>query len=168
MEADDSLFFSLHIGLTSNHTVISFFFHFHQIKRQKHQFTMKLTLWTLFLPTIAALQSGYLSQLTAVNGGSYNGAQVNGGAFNGAQVNGGSTSTAPLASPAFVSSSSSGGPSQKLLSLWSDQVSVELAASQLYLSASIWFNDRDLKGMSAVCLDVGRIRRRERSWIGDP
>jgi ferritin len=40
-----------------------------------------------------------------------------------------------------------------LLELWSDQVSVELAASQLYLSASIWFRTRNMPGMAAWMLD---------------
>lgn len=43
--------------------------------------------------------------------------------------------------------------SPELLDLWSNQVSVELAASQLYLSASIWFRARDMDGMAAWMLD---------------
>ena len=42
--------------------------------------------------------------------------------------------------------------SPELLELWSNQVSVELAASQLYLSASIWFRARDMDGMAAWML----------------
>ncbi|KAG7349226.1 ferritin [Nitzschia inconspicua] len=42
---------------------------------------------------------------------------------------------------------------QELIQLWSDQVSVELSASQLYLSASIWFRERDMAGMAAWMLD---------------
>lgn len=63
--------------------------------------------------------------------------------------------------PAFVgSSSTAAAPSssnnpayQQLIQLWSDQVSVELSASQLYLSASIWFRERGMNGMSAWMLD---------------
>jgi ferritin len=43
--------------------------------------------------------------------------------------------------------------SNDLLQLWSDQVSVELSASQLYLSASIWFRSRDMHGMAAWMLE---------------
>jgi ferritin len=42
---------------------------------------------------------------------------------------------------------------QELIRLWSDQVSVELAASQLYLSASIWCRGRDLDGMAGWMLE---------------
>lgn len=44
-------------------------------------------------------------------------------------------------------------PSHELLDLWSNQVSVELSASQLYLSASIWFRAREMDGMAAWMLD---------------
>jgi Ferritin-like domain len=50
------------------------------------------------------------------------------------------TAVTPVASP-------------ELLQLWSSQVSVELAASQLYLSASIWFRARNMNGMAAWMLD---------------
>lgn len=51
-------------------------------------------------------------------------------------------------------------PSLLLLrQLWSDQVSVELAASQLYLSASIWFRTRDMPGMAAWMLDESAEER---------
>jgi ferritin len=42
---------------------------------------------------------------------------------------------------------------QELIQMWSNQVSVELSASQLYLSASIWFRERDMAGMAAWMLD---------------
>jgi ferritin len=42
---------------------------------------------------------------------------------------------------------------QELIQMWSDQVTVELSASQLYLSASIWFRRRDMAGMAAWMLD---------------
>lgn len=44
-------------------------------------------------------------------------------------------------------------PSEELLSLWSSQVSVELSASQLYLSASIWFRNLGYDGMAAWMLE---------------
>lgn len=44
-------------------------------------------------------------------------------------------------------------PSTELLNLWSNQVSVELSASQLYLSASIWFRSRGMPGMAAWMLE---------------
>ncbi|KAL7529906.1 hypothetical protein ACHAXR_003218 [Thalassiosira sp. AJA248-18] len=52
------------------------------------------------------------------------------------------------ASPPF----STGGPSQELLDLFSNQVSHELSASQFYLSASIWFENRDWEGMASYML----------------
>lgn len=70
-----------------------------------------------------------------------------------------------LTKPAFVGSNSysAAAPAnnnnnfspihQELIQLWSDQVSVELSASQLYLSASIWFRERSMAGMSAWMLD---------------
>ena len=42
--------------------------------------------------------------------------------------------------------------SQAMLDLFSDQVSQELAASQFYLSASIWFDIRDWEGMASYML----------------
>mmetsp|Transcript_12779 Transcript_12779/g.31022 ORF Transcript_12779/g.31022 Transcript_12779/m.31022 type:complete len:284 (-) Transcript_12779:145-996(-) len=60
-------------------------------------------------------------------------------------------------SPPQFSSSSSGSsavvPSQQLLQAWSAQVSVELSASQLYLSASIWCRSQGYPGMAAWMLD---------------
>ena len=55
--------------------------------------------------------------------------------------------------PSAETIASVGGPSAELLDLWSSQVSVELAASQLYLSASIWFRGREMNGMAAWMLD---------------
>jgi ferritin len=66
-----------------------------------------------------------------------------------------------ISKPAFVGTRSSAAVSytngfspahQELIQLWSDQVSVELSASQLYLSASIWFRQRDMAGMAAWML----------------
>eukprot|EP00523_Entomoneis_sp_CCMP467_P015770 CAMPEP_0168778514 /NCGR_PEP_ID=MMETSP0725-20121227/7123_1 /TAXON_ID=265536 /ORGANISM="Amphiprora sp., Strain CCMP467" /LENGTH=287 /DNA_ID=CAMNT_0008828289 /DNA_START=26 /DNA_END=889 /DNA_ORIENTATION=- len=57
-------------------------------------------------------------------------------------------SPAPAVAPVAV-----GSPMEELSQRWSDQVSVELAASQLYLSASIWFRERQMKGMAAWMLD---------------
>ena len=45
-----------------------------------------------------------------------------------------------------------GGPSDELLELFSRQVTQEFSASQLYLSASIWFNRREWEGMAAYML----------------
>lgn len=70
--------------------------------------------------------------------------------------------SARLTKPAFVGSSTAApaGTSnhfppahQQLIQLWSEQVSVELSASQLYLSASVWFRERDMAGMAAWMLD---------------
>jgi ferritin len=69
--------------------------------------------------------------------------------------------SAGLSKPAFVggisplgSYSNGFSPThQDLVQLWSSQVSVELSASQLYLSASIWFRQRDMVGMAAWMLD---------------
>ena len=93
---------------------------------------MKFVLFSAILPSlVTALQSPYLSQL-------------NGGASVSFAPNG-ATVTAPPPP-------TSGTPSQELLDLWSNQVSVELSASQLYLSASIWFRARDMDGMAAWML----------------
>eukprot|EP00957_Ditylum_brightwellii_P076485 5813106-Ditylum_brightwellii.AAC.1 len=40
-----------------------------------------------------------------------------------------------------------------MLDLISKQVSVELMASQAYMSASIWFRSRNMDGMAAWMLD---------------
>ena len=45
-----------------------------------------------------------------------------------------------------------GGPSDELLELFSRQVTQEFSASQLYLSASIWFNRREWEGMASYML----------------
>lgn len=112
---------------------------------------MKFSLSTAFLlavaPSALGLQSNYLSNLsggmaTASSPPSSNffpdpaATMINNvaGSFN-----------APMAS--------SSTPSQQLLDLWSAQVSVELSASQLYLSASIWFRARGYPGMAAWMLD---------------
>ena len=75
----------------------------------------------------------------------------------------GSSSSSATVSPAFglssqsPSSSSATGdvvvPSQQLLQAWSAQVSVELSASQLYLSASIWCRAKGYPGMAAWMLE---------------
>jgi ferritin len=101
---------------------------------------MKFALLSTMLPAAAmALQSPYLSQL---NGG-YGSLAPPNGVANG--VNG--------VTPQTVGSSGHSHPQQQLVQLWSNQVSVELAASQLYLSASIWFRTRDMDGMAAWMLD---------------
>lgn len=63
-------------------------------------------------------------------------------------------------SPAFglsrstsSSSASAVTPSQQMLDAWSAQVSVELSASQLYLSASIWCRTNGYPGMAAWMLE---------------
>lgn len=105
---------------------------------------MKFVLLVAIAPSVAALQSNYLSQLNRINGGSASVAQVNG--FGG-------TAVAPAPAFGLEVATPSGKPSHELLDLWSNQVSVELSASQLYLSASIWFSARGYKGMSAWMLD---------------
>lgn len=53
-----------------------------------------------------------------------------------------------VASPPF----SIGGPSDELLDLFNNQVTNEFSASQLYLSASIWFDQRDWEGFASYML----------------
>lgn len=110
---------------------------------------MKIFLLTTLTPALAtafAFQSPYLSQLGRA------GASTNGASYappTEQNINGGST-------PELVQSlqgTSTVAPSQELLDLWSNQVSVELSASQLYLSASIWFRAREMDGMAAWMLD---------------
>jgi hypothetical protein len=105
-----------------------------------------LLILSVLAPAVCGLQAGgYLSQLShrATNG-----------------VHGGS----PLAEPPYLSFGmtppytmttivTASGPSQNLVDLFSAQVSIELRASQLYLSASIWFRARDMPGMAAWMLD---------------
>lgn len=45
-----------------------------------------------------------------------------------------------------------GGPSTELLDLFNSQVTSEFVASQLYLSASIWFDQRDWEGFASYML----------------
>ena len=67
-------------------------------------------------------------------------------------VNGAGSSIHPhVASPA--ASTTVIGPSEEMLTLISRQVSVELAASQAYMAASIWFRARNMDGMAAWMLD---------------
>jgi len=120
---------------------------------------MKFVLLSTLLPTVTtALQSPYLAQL---NGGygTYNGATTNGvNGING--VNGGAAThhitapapSRPMTPSASSSSSSAAALSKELIELWSNQVSVELGASQLYLSASIWFRARNMDGTAAWML----------------
>ena len=103
---------------------------------------MKLALFLAAVPTAFGLQTSYLSQLgggIATSAGS--------SFFPAPTVTGGmeemTTATSSVGSP----------PSQELVDLWSAQVSVELSASQLYLSASIWFRSRGMNGMAAWMLD---------------
>ena len=67
------------------------------------------------------------------------------------QAGGGSSIHPHIAAP----STSTGviGPSEEMLTLISRQVSVELAASQAYMAASIWFRARNMDGMAAWMLD---------------
>jgi ferritin len=46
-----------------------------------------------------------------------------------------------------------------LAELWSDQVSVELGASQLYLGASVWFRARNMAGTAAWMLEESNEER---------
>ena len=88
---------------------------------------------TVTLPTVVALQGmGYLSQL------------------NGASV----VAPQPFGVPnPPTTTATTVGPSQELMELFSKQVSQELHASQVYLSASIWFRAHELSGMSAWALE---------------
>ena len=67
------------------------------------------------------------------------------------QAGGGSSIHPHVAAPA--ASTSVIGPSEQMLTLISRQVSVELAASQAYMAASIWFRARNMDGMAAWMLD---------------
>ena len=104
---------------------------------------MKFVLFSAVLPTLAtALQSPYLSQLNGAGGA----ATLNGASFFPSSPNGAAVMDGAV-------------PSAELLELWSNQVSVELAASQLYLSASIWFRARDMDGMAAWMLEESAEER---------
>eukprot|EP00543_Licmophora_paradoxa_P011217 CAMPEP_0202458286 /NCGR_PEP_ID=MMETSP1360-20130828/23969_1 /ASSEMBLY_ACC=CAM_ASM_000848 /TAXON_ID=515479 /ORGANISM="Licmophora paradoxa, Strain CCMP2313" /LENGTH=213 /DNA_ID=CAMNT_0049078757 /DNA_START=28 /DNA_END=669 /DNA_ORIENTATION=- len=93
---------------------------------------MKFTILAALLPSTFAF-SAYLDQL--------------GGAV-------GTASSPSFASPAIPVVPPTGtGPSQQMLDLISKQVSVELMASQVYLSASIWFHQRQMDGMAAWMLE---------------
>lgn len=105
---------------------------------------MKLFLLSAVLPLVTALQSPYLSQLNGGRGGGM------------ATVYGGGSffpSSAPKSGATAVTAPPGGVPTAELLELWSNQVSVELSASQLYLSASIWFRAREMDGMAAWMLE---------------
>jgi hypothetical protein len=52
------------------------------------------------------------------------------------------------------------GASKELLELFSKQVTNELQASQLYLSASVWFSINDLVGMAAFMRGESEDERR--------
>lgn len=58
----------------------------------------------------------------------------------------------PMTSTSTPSPFSVSGPSQELLDLFNTQVTNEMAASQLYLSASIWFDQRDWGGFASYML----------------
>ncbi|KAL7564577.1 hypothetical protein ACA910_017924 [Epithemia clementina (nom. ined.)] len=116
---------------------------------------MKIAVLIAFVvaaPSVAALQANYLSQL--------NGAAVNGhvnGHVN-AHMNGGAAkpfgvSTAPAVPATTTTSFAAIRPSQELLDLFSRQVSQELYASQVYLSAHIWFTAQEYSGMAAWALE---------------
>eukprot|EP00536_Pseudo-nitzschia_multiseries_P004814 jgi/Psemu1/237986/estExt_Genewise1.C_840006 len=51
-----------------------------------------------------------------------------------------------------ASASALAGPSEELLDLFNRQVTQEFTASQVYLSASIWFDQNDWEGMAAYML----------------
>mmetsp|Transcript_10003 Transcript_10003/g.23826 ORF Transcript_10003/g.23826 Transcript_10003/m.23826 type:complete len:250 (+) Transcript_10003:145-894(+) len=131
---------------------------------------MKFSLSTAFLlavaPTALGLQSNYLSDLNGAatsSSPSGNFFQTPTDTMPNMDSMYSSAPTGTNTSPAFVSTPANGSynapmagsstPSQELLELWSAQVSVELSASQLYLSASIWFRNRGYPGMAAWMLD---------------
>jgi len=107
-----------------------------------------LTVVATLPSTVVGLQTGYLSQITAETSfvaSSYDPYKTMKESFAAPEE------PAPVA--ASTPSTVGSGPSAELLQLWSNQVSVELAASQLYLSASIWFRSRQMKGMAAWMLE---------------
>jgi ferritin len=118
---------------------------------------MKFVILAATLPTVVALQSGYLSQLNgagsvqSANEGSFFPAPT--GSMTDLYASGPPTGGAAAAPSFGATHASSGDAFQELTDLWSSQVSVELSASQLYLSASIWFRARNLDGMAAWMLD---------------
>lgn len=61
--------------------------------------------------------------------------------------------------PTTKLASSLGTPSQDLLDLFNDQITKELAASQFYLSASVWFNAREWEGMAQYMLSESTDER---------
>lgn len=122
---------------------------------------MKATLLFSLIVSAAGFSSSYLSQLSApqtssprVNGDSFSRNPPNSGGYDSYMPQ--TTSAPPSANTAGAydnhappympqptqtpapREARSGGPSQELLDLISKQVSVELAASQTYLAASIW------------------------------
>lgn len=115
---------------------------------------MKLVLLvvvTAWAPSVTAF-SAYLSQLSSGAGAAAN---VNGAnKFAGNSVHhpaaGVYDNHAPHSPPPTAPR---GGPSQEMLHLISKQVSVELMASQTYMSASIWFRSREFDGMAAWMLE---------------
>mmetsp|Transcript_1545 Transcript_1545/g.2111 ORF Transcript_1545/g.2111 Transcript_1545/m.2111 type:complete len:231 (-) Transcript_1545:212-904(-) len=110
---------------------------------------MKFSLAALLTPSVLALQSGYLTELTGSNRASPAFVPNSGGLGQGYATDAAGANTATPT----PRQGSLAGPSRELLDLWSSQVSVELSASQLYLSASIWFRARGMKGMAAWMLD---------------
>ena len=58
----------------------------------------------------------------------------------------------PVAASATSAKPLLGGPSPELLELFNCQITKEFSASQLYLSASIWFDERDWEGMAQYML----------------
>ena len=100
-------------------------------------------------PSVTAF-SAYLDQLGSGSAAVNSGASTFGG---GVSINGGGgvyDNHAPL-SPQPTATRA--GPSQEMLDLISKQVSVELMASQTYMSASIWFRSREFDGMAAWMLE---------------
>jgi len=119
---------------------------------------MKLVFFAALAPTfVAALQAPYLSQLGGAQAVAQNGATFAPApaAFHTETYNNyaGAAAAAAVAPAGGTVAQPPAGASPELLELWSHQVSVELSASQLYLSASIWFRARDLDGMAAWMLD---------------
>lgn len=121
-------------------------------------FIMKLVLLvvvaTAWAPSVTAF-SAYLSQLSSGAGAAAN---VNGASKNTFAEN---TSVPHTAAGVYDNHAPHSppptaprvGPSQEMLHLISKQVSVELMASQTYMSASIWFRSREFDGMAAWMLE---------------
>ena len=115
------------------------------------------TLALLFAPSAAlALQGGYLNQLAGRPSTTASTSTPSASFFPTPTGNSMPPQQANMNTGGMASAAPQGGntqPSPELLQLWSTQVSVELSASQLYLSASIWCRQRGLAGMAAWMLE---------------